>query len=94
MKLKIQQAYGKNEVAKFKASNNWLQCFKKRHNTALRNRKKQKKDSADDARATVHLFHRELRNPKEEEMTIVLIQSMADGFQVTDTTLTKYLFHL
>ena len=61
MKLKIQQAYGKNEAAKFKASNNWFQRFKKRHNIALRNRTNKKKDSADDARATIQMFHRELR---------------------------------
>ena len=61
MKLKIQQAYGKNEAAKFKASSNWFQRFKKRHNIALRNRTNKKKDSADDARATIQMFHRELR---------------------------------
>lgn len=56
MKEKVEACYGKEAAAKFKASNNWFQRFKKRHNIAFRRRSK-KKSSASDGRETVQRFH-------------------------------------
>lgn len=61
MKSKIEMCYGKQEAEKFKASNNWFQRFKRRHNIVLRRRTNKKKDSADDGRETIQAFHRNLR---------------------------------
>lgn len=61
MKKKIQSCYGKEEADKFKASNNWFQRFKRRHNISLRRRTNKKKNAANDGRETIQRFHRDLR---------------------------------
>lgn len=61
MKKKIESCYGKEEADKFKASNNWFQRFKRRHNISLRRRTNKKKDAANDGRETIQRFHRDLR---------------------------------
>ncbi len=61
MKQKIHRVYGEEEAAKFKGSNNWFQRFKKRHLISLRNRTNKKKDAANDGKATIQMFHRQLR---------------------------------
>ena len=61
MKSKIEDCYGKEVAEKFKASSNWFQRFKKKHNISLRRRTNKKKDSANEGRATIQRFHRELR---------------------------------
>lgn len=60
MKKKIESCYGKEEADKFKASNNWFQRFKRRHNISLRRRTNKKKNAAD-GRETIQRFHRHLR---------------------------------
>lgn len=61
MKSKIEMCYGKQEAEEFKASDNWFQRFKRRHNIALRRRTNKKKNSAEDGRETIQRFHRNLR---------------------------------
>lgn len=61
MKKKIESCYGKEEADKFKASNNWFQRFKRRHNISLRRRTNKKKNAANDGRETIQRFHRDLR---------------------------------
>ena len=61
MKAKIEQVYGKEQAETFKASSNWFQRFKKRHNISLRRRTNKKKDSADFGRAKIQEFHQNLR---------------------------------
>ena len=62
MKKKIESCYGNSEEAdKFKASNNWFQRFKRRHNISLRRRTNKKKNGANDGRETIQRFHRDLR---------------------------------
>ena len=61
MKKKIESCYGKEEADKFKASNNWFQRSKRRHNISLRRRTNKKKNAANDGRETIQRFHRDLR---------------------------------
>ena len=61
MKKKIESCYGKEAADKFKASNNWFQRFKHRHNISLRRRTNKKKNAANDGRETIQRFHRDLR---------------------------------
>lgn len=61
MKEKVEACYGKEEAEKFKASDNWFQRFKKRHNIAFRRRSNKKKSSANDGRERIQRFHRNLR---------------------------------
>ena len=61
MKAKIEQVYGKEQAETFKASSNWFQRIKKRHNISLRRRINKKKDSADFGRAKIQEFHQNLR---------------------------------
>ena len=61
MKQKIESCYGKEEASKFKASHNWFQRFKRRHNISLRRRTNKKKNAANDGRETIQQFHRDLR---------------------------------
>ena len=61
MKKKIESCFGKEEADKFKASNNWFQRFKRRHNISLRRRTNKKKNAANDGRETIQRFHRDLR---------------------------------
>ena len=60
MKKKIESCYGKEEADKFKASNNWFQRFKRRHNISLRRKTNKKKNAANDDRETIQRFHRDL----------------------------------
>ena len=57
MKRKIESCYGKEQADKFKASNNWFQRFKRRHNISLRRRTNKKKNAANDGRETIQRFH-------------------------------------
>ena len=43
MKENVEACYGKEAAQKFKASDNWFQRFKKRHNIAFRRRSNKKK---------------------------------------------------
>eukprot|EP00794_Sanderia_malayensis_P013396 gene13396-14769_t len=61
MKMQVESCYGKEETQHFKASSNWFQRFKKRHNISLRTRTNTKKDAADMGRETLQRFHKELR---------------------------------
>ena len=61
MKSTIEACYGKDEADKFKASNNWFDRFKRRHNISLRRRSNKKKNSADHGRETIQRFHQNLR---------------------------------
>ena len=61
IKEEVEACYGKEEAGKFKASNNWFQRFKKRHNIAFRRKSNKKKSSASDGRETIQRFHRNLR---------------------------------
>ena len=61
MKEKVQVCYGKEAAQKFKASDNWFQRFKKRHNIAFRRRSNKKKSAASDGKETIQRFHRNLR---------------------------------
>ena len=61
MKSTIETCYGKDEADKFKASNNWFDRFKRRHNISLRRRSNKKKNSADHGRETIQRFHQNLR---------------------------------
>ena len=67
MKQKIESCYGKEEADKFKASNNWFQRFKHRHNISLRRRTNKKKNAANDGRETIQRFHRDLRKAVQSE---------------------------
>lgn len=61
MKEKIEACYGKEQADNFKASDNWFQRFKKRHNIAFRRRSNKKKSSANDGRESFQRFHGNLR---------------------------------
>ncbi len=61
MKAKIEICHGKEEADKFKGSKNWFQRLKKRHGISLRRTSNKMKDSADDGRETIQMFHLNLR---------------------------------
>ena len=61
MEKKIEACYGKEAAQKFKASDNWFQRFKKRHNIAFRRRSNKKKAAASDGKETIQRFHRDIR---------------------------------
>ena len=61
MKCKVEQLYGANKASSFKASRNWFQRFKKRHQISLWNRTNKKNISSEDCRETIQMFHRSLR---------------------------------
>ena len=61
MKSKVEEIYGAAKASSFRCSNNWFQRFKKRHHIARRNRTNKKKDSNEDSRASIQLFHHSLR---------------------------------
>lgn len=61
MKEKVEACYGKEAAQKFKASDNWFQRFKKRHNIAFRRLSNKKTSAASDGKETIERFHRNLR---------------------------------
>lgn len=63
---KIESCYGK-EANKCKASNNWFQRFKQRHNISLSRRTNKKNKAANDGRETIQWFHRELRKADQSK---------------------------
>ena len=66
MKEKVEACYGKQAAQKFKASVNWFQRFKKRHNIAFRRRSNKKKSAASDGKETIQRFHRN-QNPSNNK---------------------------
>lgn len=65
MKEKVEACYGKEAAQKFKASVNWFQSFKKRHNIAFRRRSNKKTSAASDGKETIQCFHRN-QNPSKQ----------------------------
>ena len=61
MKEKVEACYEKAAVQQFKASDNWFQRFKKRHNIAFWRRSNKKKTAASNGKETIQHFHRNLR---------------------------------